>query len=136
LTRGLAGSGQDFFETRISRPLLFSGKQGGLRATAAEEREPPTFQTIGEDSIGESPKPARFDASSFPPTMQLCVNCHSGGGINSFNSLNSLLKPTRLQQEPRDVNYGPRYWSEDNALWWKENRYDWGLLNGYWQSVR
>ena len=26
-------SGQDFFEIRISRPLLFSGKQGGLRAT-------------------------------------------------------------------------------------------------------
>ena len=136
LTRGLAGSGQDFFEIRISRPLLFSGRQGGLRATTRDEIELPTFQTIGEDSIGESAKPARINATLFAPVMQLCVNCHSGGGINSFNSLDSLLKPSRLQQETRDVNYGPRFWSESNALWWKENRYDWGLLNGYWKSVR
>ncbi len=47
-------SGQDFFEIRISRPLLFSSKQGGLRATAGDEREPPTFQTIGEDLIDGS----------------------------------------------------------------------------------
>jgi hypothetical protein len=36
-------NGQNFFEIRISRPLLFSGKQGGLRATAPDETEPPTF---------------------------------------------------------------------------------------------
>ena len=125
-------SGQDFFEIRISRPLLFSSKQGGLRATAGDEREPPTFQTIGEDLIDGSHS-GRPINTSFAPVMQLCVNCHSGGGINSFNSLDSLLKPTRLQQETRDVNYGPRFWSESNALWWKANRYDWGLLNGYWK---
>jgi hypothetical protein len=126
-------SGQDFFEIRISRPLLFQGKQGGLRATARDETEPPTFQTHGDDPIDESPRPGRADRS-FSPITQTCLGCHSRGGISSFNSLDSLLKPTRRQQEPQDANYGPRYWSDVNAVWWKENRYDWGLLNGYWQA--
>jgi hypothetical protein len=126
-------SGQDFFEITISRPLLFSGKQGGLRATGREEREFPTFQTMGNDPI-DSASGRVEHLNSQPPTMETCLNCHSGGGVTSFNSLDSLLKPTRRQQEPKDVNYGPRYWSESKALWWKENRYDWGLLNGYWNA--
>jgi len=124
-------SGQDFFEIRISRPLLFSGKQGGLRATARDEIELPTFQTKGDDPIGESQAPAH---ASLMRTMETCLLCHSGGGISSFNSLNSLLKPTRRQEEPGSVNYGPRSESESNALWWKVNHYDWGLLNGYWNA--
>jgi hypothetical protein len=123
-------SGQDFFEIKINRPLLFSGKQGGLKATTRNEIEPPTFATIGFDLIDAiSQRPEQT------PTMQTCLHCHSGRGISSFNSLDSLLKPTRLQQEPRDVNYGPRYESNSNAVWWKENRYDWGLLNGYWKAT-
>jgi len=131
---GLArNSGQDFFEIRISRPLLFSGKQGGLRATGRDEREFPTFQAMGNDPIDSvSGRVERIHSQ--PPIMQRCHDCHFGGGITSFNSLDSLLKPARRQQKPKDVNYGPRYWSESNALWWKENRYDWGLLNGYWNA--
>jgi hypothetical protein len=66
--------------------------------------------------------------------MQTCLHCHPGRGISSFNSLDGLLKPTRAQQEPRDVNYGPMYSSDSNAVSWKQNRYDWGLLNGYWKA--
>jgi hypothetical protein len=131
---GLArNSGQDFFEIRISRPLLLSGKQGGLRATGRDEREFPTFQTMGNDPIDSvSGRVERIHSQ--PPIMQRCHDCHFGGGVTSFNSLDSLLKPARRQQEPKDINYGPRFWSESNALWWKENRYDWGILNGYWNA--
>jgi hypothetical protein len=123
--------GQNFFELRISRPLLFSGKQGGLRATGRDEKEFATFQTMGNDPI-DSGRVERI--SSQPPIMQRCHDCHSGGGITSLDSLDGLLKPARRQQEPQDVNYGPRYWSKSSALRWKENRYDWGLLNGYWNA--
>jgi hypothetical protein len=130
-----ANSGQFFFEIRMSRPLLFSGKQGGLKATARDEAEPSTFQTMGFDLIdATSQRPEQIN-TSFTPTIQRCLPCHSGGGIRSLGSLDSLLKPTRRQQEPRDVNYGPRYWNESNALWWKKNRYEWGLLNGYWKAM-
>jgi hypothetical protein len=128
-TATLRRSGQDFFEFTLSRSLLFSGTHGGLRATGPDDSGPSTFMTHGQDEIdGNSPMRAR----QFGHTMQRCVNCHSGGGLNSFNSLDSLLKPMRSQLEHQDVNYGPRYWSEENAIWWKEHRYDWGLLNGYW----
>jgi hypothetical protein len=127
-------SGQDFFEIRISRPLLFSGKQGGLRATTRDEKELPTFQTIGFDLIDSSTQRTEQINGWPAPIMQTCLQCHSGGGLSSFNSLDSLLKPARRQQEPQDINYGPRYWSESSALVWKENRYDWGLLNGYWKA--
>jgi hypothetical protein len=130
---GLTTSGQDFFEIRISRPLLFSGNQGGLRATGHDEIEPSTFQTMGFDEIGESDNAGRV-VPHFTSIMRRCVNCHSGGGIRSFNSVDSLLKPTRVQLDPEDVNYGPRYWNESAALWWKQNRYEWGLLNGYWKA--
>src|SRR6266513_1948127 len=129
-------SGQDFFEIKIRRPLLFSGKQGGLRATTRDEIEPPTFQTMGFDLIDAVSQRGDQINTRFAPTMQACLHCHSGGGISSFNSIDSLLKPTRLQQEPQDVNYGPRYWSNSNAVWWKESHYDWGLLNGYWKASR
>ena len=133
-------SGQEFFEIKMSRALLFTGKQGGLRATAPDERELPTFQTMGFDLVNAQKPDARP-----APVLQTCLTCHSGGGmvsghfgittIMSFNSLGSLLKPTRRQQEPRDINYGPRFWSESHALAWKKNHYDWGLLNGYWKAT-
>lgn len=126
-------SGQDYFDIRISRPLLFSGKQGGLRATGREESELPTFQTHGDDPIGKSQEQTLTQPMR---TMQTCFMCHSGGGVRSFESVDSLLKPTRRQQEPRDIDYGPRFWNESNALWWKENQYDWGLLNGYLNATR
>jgi len=131
LARMALNSGQDFFEIRISRPLLFSYKQGGLRPTARDEKEPSTFQTQGFDEIDGWPGQG---SPSFIAVMQGCLSCHSGGGISSFNSRDSLLKPTRRQRDPQDVTYGPRYWNESAALWWKENRYDWGLLNGYWKN--
>ena len=69
------------------------------------------------------------------PEMQSCAWCHSGGGVRYLNSRSSLLKPNRLQQEPRSIDYGPIYWGDSTAIGWKANHYDWGLLHGYWKSV-
>jgi hypothetical protein len=70
-----------------------------------------------------------------PTDLQACFWCHSGGGVRSLNSRASLLKPSRRQQEPQNVEYGPIYWGDSAALAWKQNRYDWGLLNGYWKEI-
>lgn len=130
----IKNSGQDFFEFKLSRPLLFSGKNGGLQAVAPDERELSTFQTQGDDPLEEVPgRPALADSTLLE--MQSCAWCHSGGGVRSFNSRSSLLKPNRLQQEPRNVDYGPIYWSDSAAIDWKANHYDWGLLNGYWKAA-
>lgn len=128
-------SGQDFFEFKLSRPLLFSGKNGGLRAVGPEETEFSVFQSKGDDPIegirGNS-KPA---ADKPLPELQTCVWCHSGGGVRSLNSRDSLLKPSRMQQEPQNPEYGPIYWGDAAAIEWKQNHFDWGLLNGYWKAT-
>ncbi|HTS38837.1 MAG TPA: hypothetical protein VMH04_24395 [Candidatus Solibacter sp.] len=125
-------SGQEFFEMKLSRPLLFAGKNGGFRATVRDERTLPTFQQQGDDLIDEPRDP---HPREIPTDLQSCVWCHNGGGVRSLNSRPALLKPNRRQQEPRSVDYGPIYWSDGAALGWKSNHFDWGLLNGYWRTM-
>lgn len=131
----LKNTGQVFYEIKLSRPLLFSGKNGGLRAVGRDEKELATFQTKGGDEIEELEKDPRFASNSIPK-LQTCVWCHNGGGVRSLNSRASLLKPNRLQQEPRDPNYGPIYWGDGTTIAWKQNHYDWGLLTGYWKATK
>ncbi|HKH98702.1 MAG TPA: hypothetical protein VJ999_06295 [Candidatus Sulfotelmatobacter sp.] len=126
-------TGQDFYEIKLSRPLLFSGKNGGLRAIGRDEKEFSTFQTKGDDPI-EEPGDPKFESNAIPK-LQTCAWCHSGGGVRSLNSREALLKPNRRQQEPANADYGPIYWGDSAAIEWKQSHYDWGLLNGYWRAA-
>lgn len=126
-------SGQDFFEIRMSRPLLFSSKNGGLRAIARDEKEFSVFQTKGDDPI-EEPSDPKFETNAIPK-LQTCVWCHSGGGVRSLNSREELFRPNRKQMEPESSDYGSIYWGDSSVIEWKQNRYDWGLLNGYWKAA-
>jgi len=130
----IKNSGQDFYEIRASRPLLFSGKNGGLRAVGPEEKEFAVFQTKGDDPIENPSDKPQFESNAIP-ILHTCVSCHSGGGVRSFNSRESLLRPNRMQTEPQNSDYGSIYWGDSSAINWKQNRYDWGLLNGYWKAA-
>lgn len=129
----IRNSGQDFFEIKMSRSLLFAGKNGGLRAVGRNDKEFLTFQTQGDDPIA-APR-SDFERNRIPE-MQTCVWCHSGGGVSSFNSRSSLFRPNRRQQDPDNPQYGPIYWGDSATIAWKQNRYDWGLLNGYWKASK
>jgi hypothetical protein len=131
----IKNSGQDFFEIKLSRPLLFSGKNGGLRAVGRTENEFLTLQSQGDDQITELANRSDFERNRIPET-QTCVWCHSGGGVSSFNSRSSLFRPNRRQQDPDNPQYGPIYWGDSSTIAWKQNRYDWGLLNGYWKASK
>ncbi len=127
-------SGQLFYEFKLSRPLLFAGKDGGLRAVERNETELSTFQQEGDDLIDDRPEnPTHRDKPL--PELQTCIWCHSGGGVRSLNSRASLLKPNRMQKEPANPDYGPIYWADSTSVAWKQNRYDWGVLNGYWKAA-
>ena len=128
-------SGQDFFEIKMSRSLLFAGKNGGLRAVGRTEKEFFTFQSQGDDQITELADRGDFERNRIPE-VQTCIWCHSGGGVSSFNSRSSLFRPNRRQQDPDNPQYGPVYWGDFATIAWKQNRYDWGLLNGYWKASK
>jgi len=125
----IAKSGQDFYEIRLSRPQLFANKGGGLRAVGQEEREFLIFQAQGHDEVEDS---ERWPLEKYPAILQLCVACHRGTGINSLNTREKLLKP-RLLHDAQWV-YPPRGWEDDGTIYWKQERYEWGLLNGYWRT--
>jgi hypothetical protein len=132
-------SGQTFYEIKLSRPQFFANKAGGLRATAADEIEFSTLRQEGDD-IFEWWIMNRNRTGGSLPALQQCSICHSGGGINSLNSRERLLKPNGAQQDPeglqsdRPRQVAPQWWTGDETIAWKHDRYDWGLLNGYWQS--
>jgi len=129
----IKNSGQDFYEIKLSRPLLFSAKNGGLRAVGRNEKEFSTFQTQGGDPFEGTVRPAPLNEA--PVELQHCIWCHSGGGVHSLNSREALFRPNRMQMEPGNSDYGSIYWGDASAIEWKQNRYDWGLLNGYWKAA-
>jgi hypothetical protein len=38
--------------------------------------------------------------------------------------------PQIVEPDPKDGAYGPLFWNAEAAITWKQNRFDWGLLNG------
>ncbi len=135
--RAIAKSGQDCYEIRLSRPQLFGSKSGGLRAIASNEKEFFIFNFSGPDEHEVSPT-APWSLDKYLPVLEECVACHRGIGIDSLNSRSKFLKPNWLQHDHPAEFYEPvhnRGWWEGSAtLNLKENRYDWGLLNGYWKA--
>jgi hypothetical protein len=120
-------SGQDCFEIRLSRPLLFAGKSGGLRAIGTREKDFLIFNAMGFDELDDP----RWDQA--PTVTQECVICHRGVGIASLNSRHNLVKPSFLQRDDGG-DYPPRWWENDNTVDWKANRPDWWLLKSYWSA--
>jgi hypothetical protein len=124
-----ARSGQDFYDIELSRPQLFAGKAGGLRAIGPDEKDFMKFGAFGPDE-GTPRQYARLD--QYAPILKTCVMCHSQAGINSVNSREKLLKPHALQKE-RDA-YGPRWWQDARTLTWKQGHEDWTALTSYWKA--
>lgn len=127
----VARNSQDFYEFRLSREKLFAGKGGGLKALSNSEREYPTLFSQGDDMVASS---ARWPLKQMPPIMDRCSACHRGAGVRSLNTHAALLKPSFLQRDA-DWTYPPRWWENDGTTEWKQQRYDWGLLNGYWTAT-
>jgi hypothetical protein len=125
---------QDFYELRLSEARLVARQAGGLRAVARDEREFSIFSSQGNDVFELSLK------RHAPPVnrgtvLDGCAACHSAPGINSLQSRRQLLRP-HLRQSDTDPPYDALWWDTENTITWKANRYEWGLLNGYWQAAQ
>jgi hypothetical protein len=130
----IARNGQDCYEIILSRPQLFASHAGGLRAVERDEREFLIFHSQGDDIFEPWTKDLIPIRKQMMPVYLGCATCHSAGGINSLESRGRLLKPNQLQHDTPGT-YPPRWWENDETITWKQNRYDWGLLNGYWSSA-
>jgi hypothetical protein len=116
-SRNEARTALDPVEFKLSRAKLFSAESGGLRPVAAEETEFAVFLTHGIDPF----------ETSFPDSrvsLQACASCHFRPGV--FASVlgrgGDTIPSSNLNNEPSETP------------WWKHRRYEWGLLQGLWQS--
>jgi hypothetical protein len=111
------------YEFRLDRAKLFAGDGDGLRAVAPDERDFAIFNASGIDLEQRN-------------ELGGCANCHSnfGPGIRSVRSISSLLKPNPVEQDSEAFRSAQRY-EATATLSWKQNQYNWGLLNSYWKSA-
>lgn len=75
---------QHFFELRLDRRVLFSGRLGGLRAVTAGEKEFGFFNIYrGPDEFEDENSPEEAGRAII---LRQCAECHSSAGIHSFLS--------------------------------------------------
>lgn len=124
----IAISGQDFYAIRLSRPLLFAGHAGGLRAARPDDRDFALFGGAGPDEGS----PGHYTPlAAYYPVVKACVMCHREVGIHSLSTRGGLLPPNLLQRDPPTEASGPRWWQDARILSWKQDQEDWRLLRGY-----
>jgi hypothetical protein len=121
-----ASTAMDVHEFRLSRARMFTGIPGGLRAVARGEKEFRTFHSHGFDFFDPSPNAIAIERHD-SNVLNSCADCHFRPGIHSVLSRGGFTRPRGLAVA----------WSEDyeaNATTgWKQGRYDWGLLRGFWE---
>jgi hypothetical protein len=120
---------QDVFTFKLSRTKLFAGEAGGLRQVTQDEKEFPIFMSHGLDPF-EEPSLERSPERYMGTVLASCANCHSGPGVRSFLSYSQfrfeIPRPPELI-ESNSVSVG-------ESVHWKQKQYNWGLLQGLWQS--
>jgi hypothetical protein len=123
---------QEFAEWQMSRERLFAGKSGGLRQLGADERGFTTFSAKGMDAFeGES---KRIAAGA--PVLRSCAICHQtefGPAIESIRSLRGVLRPYTFV-DPRHERWTRWFTQPIIAAEAKGRTYEWGVLQGLWQS--
>jgi hypothetical protein len=121
--RNEAREALDVHEFKLSRSKLFTGESGGLRAIAAGETEFPLFQSQGID-LFEQPLVELPPERELRVSLDACSSCHFRPGVHSVLSrVPGDLIPSW------DLNY-----EASETKGWKGRQYNWGLLQGLWQS--
>jgi len=120
---------QAFVEFDLRRSDLFAGKNGGLHPVPPDEPAylALNFLTNAKDPF-EGDKEERD--SQLMPVLKTCAACHAEPGVYSVHSF------TRRFSSRGDPQVELALWPSDvkderqKVLEWKQDRYDWGLLQG------
>lgn len=114
----------DVYEFKLSRAKLFATQSGGLRALAKGDTEFPLFMSHGIDLFEET-SPGFPLERELRVSLQACASCHFRPGVHSMLSRRSNSEILMSW----DLNY-----EAAEATGWKGRQYNWGLLQGLWNS--
>jgi hypothetical protein len=70
-----------------------------------------------------------------PAVLQTCYQCHSATGIYSVNSFTRLLSLEIAPTETTQMTESDGHSDEEMTLFSKEQRDDWGMLQGLWMQA-
>jgi hypothetical protein len=125
------GRTQMFAQWQMSRAQLFAGKFGGLQRTGTDERGFSTFSAKGMDPFEGAQR-----NSMGHRVLEGCANCHQvefGPLMESIRSLRGLLRPYTFV-DPRHERWARWFTQPIIAAEAKSRTFEWGLLQGLWQS--
>lgn len=123
-----------FGEVKMSRAALFAGKAGGLRAVGARDSEFLTFSAKGMDPFEQK---TWHDPAKFRPLLETCATCHDTKfqpATASVLSLRGLLKP-RVLVDSSHERWSRWFTQPAVAAEAKSRTYEWGLLQGMWETL-
>lgn len=127
---------QEFFEFQMDRR-----QSGKLRAIGKEERGFPFvhFRGLGIDLFEDY---QRNPNHQVPPNaaqlqsrlLETCVQCHNAPGIFSVPSYTGFIS-TDPARYPADLAPALPAREFTAMNYWKQNQFDWGLLQGLWRNA-
>jgi hypothetical protein len=132
LDRNEARDALDVYEFKLSRTRLFAREAGGLHSLTKTDTEFPLFRShdidLFEETFGDQPLNRMLRVS-----LEACASCHFRPGVHSILSrerLHAVAIPENSELLPSwDSNY-----EADGTKWWKGRQFNWGLLQGLWNS--
>jgi len=114
----------DVYEFKFRRSKLFDSENGGLYPIMRGDAEFPLFNSHGIDLFEES-SPGFSLERGLRVSLKACASCHFRPGVHSMLS----RRPDSEILKSWDVNYEAM-----QATGWKGKQYNWGLLQGLWNS--
>ena len=118
---------QHFFEFALDKR-----HNAALRAIGVNEKGFPVFRSLPR--LGDDPFEASYSVE-LQGSMLTCFQCHSPRGVYSVNSYTGfdLTRPAPANL-PADLVPEATAVEASAAIYWKRQRYEWGLLEGLWRQ--
>jgi hypothetical protein len=124
IDRNKAGDAMDVYEFKLRRSKLFASENGGLQSMTKGDTEFPLFMSQGIDLFEET-SPGFSLERGLRVSLRACASCHFRPGVHSMLSRRSDSEILMSWDE----NY-----ESGEATGWKGRQYNWGLLQGLWNS--
>jgi hypothetical protein len=123
----------DYFQTLWSFPQPWISCRDVAPDQTIENPDLPQFPAGTQVAL--VPQMTLFDNQGNLPPARITesVQIRVYRAIPGRHRRRKLLKPSFLQHDSQGV-YPARWWENDGTITWKQHRYDWGLLSGYWKA--
>jgi hypothetical protein len=132
LDRNEARDALDVYEFKLSRTKLFAHEMGGLHWLSKTDTEFPIFSSHDIDLFEVKVSDLPFERG-LRVSLEACVHCHFQPGVHSMLSRGRQARSANPENGELLPAWASNY-EDDATRWWKGTQFNWGLLQGLWNS--